>query len=76
MGGYIRLFAHVRCVPKIALTLCVQIIKLLVSSERVRNNCDLPVGIYNICECLAKIRLRCSGPGVVLTFVIGMFMFL
>ena len=25
---------------------------LLVLSERVHNDCELPVGIYNICECL------------------------
>ena len=31
---------------------CKNIIKKLVSSERVHNNCELPVGIYNNCECL------------------------
>ena len=32
----------------------------LVSSVRVHNNCELPVGIYNICECLIWIGHRCS----------------
>ena len=40
------------------------------------NNCELPVGIYIILECLVKIRHRCSGPGVMLTSVIDLFMFL
>ena len=40
------------------------IIKRLVSSERVQNNCDSPLGIYNICECLVVLR-----PGAVLTFL-------
>ena len=29
--------------------------KSLVSSVRVHNNCELPVGIYNICECLVWV---------------------
>ena len=33
----------------------------MVSSERVCNKCELSVGIYNICECLVKIRHRCLG---------------
>ena len=32
----------------------------LVSSVRVHNNCELPVGIYNICECLVWVGCRCS----------------
>ena len=32
----------------------------LVSSVWVHNNCELPVGIYNICECLIWIGHRCS----------------
>ena len=48
----------------------------LVSSERVPNNCELPVRIYNICECLVLIRHKCWGPGLVLTSVIDMLMFL
>ena len=34
--------------------------KSLVSSVRVHNNCELPVGIYNICECLVWVGRRCS----------------
>ena len=45
------------------------------SSERVHNNCELPVGIYNVCECLVWISTG-VGPGAVLTSVIDMFMFL
>ena len=26
----------------------------------VHNNCELPVGIYNICECLVWVGRRCS----------------
>ena len=33
---------------------------LLVSFESVHNNCELPVGIYNVCDCLVWIRHRCS----------------
>ena len=32
----------------------------LVSSVRVHNNCELHVGIYNICECLVWIGHMCS----------------
>ena len=39
------------------------VIKLLASSERVHNNCELPDEIYNICECLfrldADVQARC-----------------
>ena len=38
---------------------------LLESAERVHNDCELPVGINTICECLVWIRHRCSaGCGV------------
>ena len=39
------------------------------------NNCELPVGIYNICDCLVWVGRRCSARSV-LTSVIDMFMFL
>ena len=31
----------------------------LVLSVRIHYNCELPVGIYNICECLVWIGCRC-----------------
>ena len=27
---------------------------------RVHNKCELPVGIYNVCECLVWVGRRCS----------------
>ena len=43
--------------------------------EGIHNNCELPVGIYNICVCLVWIK-HWFRPGAVLISVIDMFMFL
>ena len=36
---------------------------------RVRNNCELPVGIYNINECLVWVGRRCSARCGVYVFI-------